>query len=475
MTVFWWIATGLSAFAMLLLLAPLLMRRYREESDGSDEIASALAIYRDQLQELEREQAAGRIAESEARAARLEIERRILSNDARKRLANSSSPLSASVLAMAAAAVPAIAVALYLSLGSPGTPDQPFAARESASPRLQTAEAGDMAARAEKLAERLEKEGGSPEEWWLLGQSWLMLERFDRAAASFSKVIELDDSEPRVHGALGEALVRMNGGEVTREAEDAFRKVLDGEPGNPRSRYYVGLAAAQNEHFEDALKIWQDLYSDSPADAPWLGTVRQGLIDMASLLGRDPAEIVPDPRPAEVARVPAAPAAETDPDALRAQLEASPKDFQGWLELARLEAARGDMDAARAAIERVKEVYTGAPFVLQQIAKAEQQLFSAPVGTGVRGPTREQVAAAQEMSEDEQREMIAGMVGGLAERLEDNPDDLQGWLMLLRSYGVIGDRDAAMATFERARSHFEGQSDAVARLEQQARNSGLIR
>ncbi|MEZ5847040.1 MAG: c-type cytochrome biogenesis protein CcmI [Geminicoccaceae bacterium] len=475
MTPFWWFAAGFSAFAMLLLLAPLVMRRFREETDGSEEIASAFAIYRDQLLELERDEAAGRIAGNEARAARLEIERRILANDSRKPGATSGTPLSAAVLAIAAAIVPAASMAIYLSLGSPDTADQPLASRSTRAPLQQTADAGEMAASTENLARRLERDGGTAEEWWLLGQSWQMLERFDRAADAFRRVIEIDDGEPRVYGALGEALVRANGGQVMRDAEEAFRKVLDADPGDPRSRYYIGLAAAQNERFEDALKIWQDLYRDSPSDAPWLPTVRQGLIDMAGLLGRDPETIVPDPQPAELARAPLPPSAPSDPDALRARLEAEPKDFRGWLELARLEAARGDREAARTAIARVREVYAAAPFVLQQIARAEAELFDDGTASGMRGPTREEVAAAQDMSEEEQKEMIAGMVGGLAERLDENPDDLQGWIMLLRSYGVLGDRAAAEEAYERARTHFEDKADATALLERQARTMGLIR
>ncbi|MCB1832363.1 MAG: hypothetical protein KDH19_02785, partial [Geminicoccaceae bacterium] len=169
------------------------------------------------------------------------------------------------------------------------------------------------------------------------------------------------------------------------------------------------------------------------------------------------------------------PSAPSDPDALRARLEAEPKDFRGWLELARLEAARGDRKAAHAAIARVREVYAAAPFVLQQIARAEAELFDDETASGMRGPTREEVAAAQDMSEEEQKEMIAGMVGGLAERLDENPDDLQGWIMLLRSYGVLGDRAAAEEAYERARTHFENETDATALLERQARTMGLIR
>jgi cytochrome c-type biogenesis protein CcmH len=54
------------------------------------------------------------------------------------------------------------------------------------------------------------------------------------------------------------------------------------------------------------------------------------------------------------------------------------------------------------------------------------------------------------MSEEDRQTMIKGMVEGLAARLEESPDDLEGWLMLGRSYGVLGDHDKSIAAFAHA-------------------------
>jgi len=53
------------------------------------------------------------------------------------------------------------------------------------------------------------------------------------------------------------------------------------------------------------------------------------------------------------------------------------------------------------------------------------------------------VAAAADMTPEERVEMIRGMVAGLATRLEANPDDLEGWQRLARSYDVLGETDKA--------------------------------
>ena len=82
-----------------------------------------------------------------------------------------------------------------------------------------------------------------------------------------------------------------------------------------------------------------------------------------------------------------------------------------------------------------------------QMASADQ---SSPGAQPMRGPTREQMQAAQEMDAEDRQAMIRSMVDGLAERLEENPDDLQGWLRLGRARGVLGEWDKAAAAYDNA-------------------------
>ncbi len=78
------------------------------------------------------------------------------------------------------------------------------------------------------------------------------------------------------------------------------------------------------------------------------------------------------------------------------------------------------------------------------------------------------MAAAADMTEGERSVMIKGMVAGLAARLDQEPDDLEGWVMLIRSYSILGDRGAASQAFAQARDHFTGNQDAVQRLDETA-------
>src|SRR5260370_491432 len=85
------------------------------------------AVYLDQLKELERDRGRGLIDADQTAAARLEIERRLLAADAPPEAAaarRSGSPVLAIALALL---LPAAAGGIYLALGAPGAPDDPYA------------------------------------------------------------------------------------------------------------------------------------------------------------------------------------------------------------------------------------------------------------------------------------------------------------------------------------------------------------
>lgn len=100
------------------------------------------------------------------------------------------------------------------------------------------------------------------------------------------------------------------------------------------------------------------------------------------------------------------------------------------------------------------------PGITGQINETARQ-FSIKVGeietlppaqpvAGVPGPTAEDVAAASQMTSDEQTMMIRSMVERLAGRLEQNPDDIEGWLRLARAQAVLDGPASAQPSLEHA-------------------------
>jgi cytochrome c-type biogenesis protein CcmH len=65
------------------------------------------------------------------------------------------------------------------------------------------------------------------------------------------------------------------------------------------------------------------------------------------------------------------------------------------------------------------------------------------------------------------------MVAQLASRLDANPNDLNGWMMLIRAYKVLGQADKAKEALTKARSVFANQADAQTALTQEAKEIAL--
>ena len=116
--------------------------------------------------------------------------------------------------------------------------------------------------------------------------------------------------------------------------------------------------------------------------------------------------------------------------------------------------------------------------VQKRIANAEGHLSGTPPAeaapqNGAPGPDAADVAAAQNMSPADRQAMIETMVQRLAARLEQQSDDLSGWLRLVRAYTVLDRKDEARTALIRARSQFAGNAQAIEQLDALAEELGL--
>jgi len=469
MTAVWLLAAALAIVVAFATALPLL-RPARADAAG----AARQAAYRAQLDDLRREQERGTLDAATAEATRAEIGRRLLQAADEGAAPTDAGPPARLTAAALVLAVVALSAGLYFELGNAGLPDMPLAERLEAR-QTEMAAAGDIDSRIRQLEERLAADPGDLEGWWLLGRSYGFLQRYGEAAEAYRQAVTLSGERADMVAAYAEALTLANGNEITPAARLMFEQVLSDMPEDPRARYYVGLAQAQAQDFQGALERWLALRGDSPAGAPWLPLVERGIVDMARFLDLDLASVAPDLAASRTGA--AADAAAGDPRAeiarLTAALEAEPKDYENWIALADNLVAAGDPDAARESLRSAAGIYAGAPFVQQQLAAAAARLGLAEPAAAGRGPDAGDIAAASEMTEAERTIMIEGMVAGLAERLKAEPDDLDGWVMLVRSFAVLGRRDDAAEAYGVARAHFAGEPAALAALDRTAAEFGL--
>jgi cytochrome c-type biogenesis protein CcmH len=267
---------GALAGAGALLLALPLIFKHR---DPSGRAAFDRAVFRDQLEELERDAARGVINESDAEAARAEIQRRILATalrDAESDAASKAPHGSRGVIAAIALLAPLAAGGIYFALGSPNLPDQPLAARTLTQAGPTTEQIGRMVAALERrLAENPDEIQG----WIILTSAYLRMGRQADAERALNRALELaGDDKPRgasIAATYGEALVAMAGGRVTPAARSAFERALKLSPKHPAAGYYLGLAQLQEGDVQGAIAVWRRIADGAPKDAPWLEELKK--------------------------------------------------------------------------------------------------------------------------------------------------------------------------------------------------------
>ncbi|MCR6631093.1 MAG: tetratricopeptide repeat protein [Magnetospirillum sp.] len=131
-----------------------------------------------------------------------------------------------------------------------------------------------------------------------MGRSYRTLGRYDAAIDALRRAADLGPPNADLLGTLGEVVVASAQGMVVPEARQVFLETLGVQPGDPRARFYLGLARAQIGDAAGAIAVWKDLEQDSSPDVPWLTELRDEIAQTAATAGLDAATIAPKPETA---------------------------------------------------------------------------------------------------------------------------------------------------------------------------------
>ncbi len=302
---FWIISIGLLVVVSLAAIA-VIFRAPPAEGEGAED----LAVYRDQLDGIEKDLARGVLTEDEGEAIRTEVARRLLAAD---KTAASVGPAGrgggAPVLGALLVIGPLFAgtLATYVWLGSPGLPDLPLAERleaaeERYAARISQAEAEALAARtlpaprepdaefADLMARLRTAVADRPDDLQghvLLARNEASLRNFAAAAKAYGDIVRIRgaDASPADLAAHADAMILAAGGFVSPEAEATISRLLDMDPQSGPGRYFLGLMFAQNAREDRAFEVWRALLEESPADAPWVPAIEAQITDLAWMAG----------------------------------------------------------------------------------------------------------------------------------------------------------------------------------------------
>jgi cytochrome c-type biogenesis protein CcmH len=365
--VLWILFAVMTAAAVTAVLWPI-GRKPTHLHGGNDKL-----VYQDQLAEIDRDHIAGLIGDAEADSARVEISRRLLaaaSADAATAKPEPS-PQNAwrqrTAVVAAVVVVPAVALGLYLKLGSPNVPGQPAFAHSDGSIGNQS-----IASLVGQVEEHLARNPNDGTGWEVIAPVYLRLGRFDDAVAARRKAIALNGDSPARESALGEALVAAADGVVTDQAKTAFQHAVASDAQDPKARYFLGLADEQDGNPQGAAVKWRALLKDAPANAPWTGFV-------GAALARVTNEPVASGGSSAGDSVADATAAGAMTDAQRAdmihdmvqrladRLHANGNDVEGWVRLVRAYAVLGDRDRAKDAAGDARRALSDHPDDIKKI------------------------------------------------------------------------------------------------------------
>ena len=377
---FWVTLAAMTVLAALAVLLPLVRRR-------TAAAAPDLAIYRDQLAEVDRDLAAGLVTAAEAEAARVEVKRRLLA--AADRIAAAGAPGAGrgrrwAVAAAGLVVVPLLAVGLYLVIGVPDLPDQPLTARREAPSDHQ-----DLAALIEQVEARLAENPDDGRGWEVLAPVYMRSGRYADAVKANQNVIRLlGDSADRLAN-LGEALFAAASDHVTARSPHQLRArrengsqaaqgALLPRRGRPPGRQpHRGQRALAHAAQRDAGRL--ALARGAGAVAGRAGS-RGGQQAAAGTAHRERAQCCPLRHPASPVAKPAArqtAVTRAMVEMLAQKLKTSGGDAEDWMRLLRGHMSLGDTDKARAALADARTALKGEPDKLKNV-----EMFAKGLGLG---------------------------------------------------------------------------------------------
>jgi cytochrome c-type biogenesis protein CcmH len=276
MTLFWLIAAAAAAVVAAWLLRPFFASARRGALSRN---AVNIAVYRDQLRELDADRAAGTLAPEDYERARAELEARLLRDvgEAEAAPVRSRGTLAAAVVA---AAVPLLGFTVYVLVGSPAAIERGEVPHPSAA---------QVEAMVERLAERLRENPEDAEGWRLLGRSNAVLGRYAEAAEAYAKAAARAPRDAQLLADLADVLAMARGQTLQGEPEKLVLRALELEPNNLKALALAGTAAYERRDFAAAAALWERMLPHVAPGSEDARSIRDNIAEARSLAQQKPA------------------------------------------------------------------------------------------------------------------------------------------------------------------------------------------
>ena len=291
MILFWLICAVLIVIAFAFILPTALQRDDKSQRTTSDERKRAnIAIYRDQLSELEADLQNGIVSQDQYAQDRDEIERRLLEDTVTvttaKRKTTSARETNRVTAYSLAFTLPLLAIALYFVIGKPNSITDPTGGVTQA-PAAATGERSQaqIEANVEALAKRLQSNPSDVQGWTMLARSYYALQRFGEAAGAYAKATELrpDDADLWADYAFVSALA--NNGRLEGKPMELVNQALKLDPENIKALELAGSAAFMANDHAKAVQYWERVLKKVPPDTELAQVTRERINEAKAAMG----------------------------------------------------------------------------------------------------------------------------------------------------------------------------------------------
>jgi len=324
-------------------------------------LAQEKALYAGFVADLERRLARGDIDEIQAQEERTQAARALLKASETVAADAPARPLHG-YIALGLTAV--LSVAVYLMVGHPTQPDQPYRKRLQTWTRLAQTNPDILPpqAMAAVLRQGQKVHAKEVDYWLFLGRIDMLAGNNYDGAQDYEKARALSPQTFPAWSELGEALTFVGGGTSGPEAVKAFEKALQLNPNDARAHYYLGQQALAEGQYEAARGHYNAALNTMAPDDVSRPQVLAALNGIAS---------------AEAAAKAMSDRISGMVSGLEAQLKADPENADGWARLLRSYDVLGDAAGRTKARAAMQAHYANRPEVIADIlTKAQTRVGS---------------------------------------------------------------------------------------------------
>ncbi|NNB16802.1 c-type cytochrome biogenesis protein CcmI [Pseudomonas fragi] len=248
-----WLAAGLLLLiALSFLLIPVLRGRRAQREE--DRTALNVALYQERVAELQAQREEGVLTAEQFETGRAEAARELLA-DTEGVAPGRVSSLGKAIPLLAAALVPVLGLSLYLHFGSS---DKVELTREFSQPPQSLEE---MVARLERAAAA---QPDSAEGLYFLGRAYMAQNRPAEAARVFERAANLAGRQPELLGQWAQAQYFADDKKWSDKIQALTDEALKADPKEVTSLGLLGIAAFEDQRFEQAIGYWQRLMTELP-------------------------------------------------------------------------------------------------------------------------------------------------------------------------------------------------------------------